>query len=94
MTSIKESIRRLLERSERLDAVRSDFVYRMFWTGEVRKWDEGKLGEVRSLLQEFVIRDDFDENEVMRRYQIPEVDSDLHSGVSLRALVEVLEEFN
>jgi hypothetical protein len=93
MTSIKESIRRLLERSERLDGVRSDFDYRMFWTSEVRKWDQAKIGEVRVSVKEFVGREDFDENEVMRRYQLPEVDSELHSGVSLSALLKVLEGF-
>jgi hypothetical protein len=93
MTSIRESIRRLLERSERLDAERSDFAYRVFWTSEVRKWDQAKMAEVRISVDEFVGREDFDENEVMRRYHLPEVDSELHSGVSLGALLEVLEGF-
>lgn len=93
MTSIKESIRRMLERSERLDAVRSDFAYRVHWTGEVRKWDQRKRGEVRNAVEEIAGLDAFDANEDMRRYRIEEVDSELHSGESLMALLQVLEAF-
>lgn len=93
MTSIKESIRRLLYRSERLDAVSSDFAYRVFWTGEVRKWEENRIAEVHAALEEVIIQDNFNENEVMRKYHLPELDREAHSGVSLRALSEVLEAF-
>ena len=91
MTSIKEAILRLIERSERLESVRSEFAYKTYWTDVIRNWDEEKRQIVRSALGVFVEHDEFEENEVIRRYSVPEVGAERHSGVSLRVLLGVLE---
>ena len=46
---------------------------------------------MRSALGVFVEHDEFEENEVIRRYSVPEVGAERHSGVSLRVLLGVLE---
>jgi hypothetical protein len=93
MTSIKESLRRLVSGAQPKDDLESNFAYRVFWTSEVRKWEPGRIEKVRNTLQGIFSEGEFDENEVGRKYHLPGVDAQLHSGVSLRELMKVLEAF-
>ena len=93
MTSVKESIRRLIQGAQERDAERSEFAYSIYWTGVVRDWNEEKRNSVHTAITDFVRQEGFVENVLERRHHVPEVDSERHSGVSLRVLLEVLEAF-
>ncbi len=93
MTSMKESIRRLVRGAQERDSERSEFAYSIYWTGVVRDWNEEKRNSVHIAITDFVRQEGFEENVLERRYQVPEVDSERHSGVSLTVLLEVLEAF-
>lgn len=93
MTSVRESLRRLIQGVQEPEENRSEFAYKINWTSVVRGWDRERQGKMRVILKEVVDGIDLESNQLERRYHIPELDTDKHSGLSLRVLMEVLEAF-
>lgn len=93
MTSVRESLRRLIQGVQDPEENRSEFAYKINWTSVVRGWDRERQGKMRVILKEVVDGIDLEANQLERRYHIPEMDTEVHSGLSLRVLMEVLEAF-
>jgi hypothetical protein len=89
MTSIRESIRRLLTRSA--EPPRPDYSYTIYWMKEARTWDiefrQKALRELETLLSQ----PGFVANDFERRYALSLIDGSRHSGASLLALQKVLK---
>lgn len=96
MTSIRESIRRLLGRAEEKgeDAPRPRYSYRIYWTKMVREWSAERRHVISNKLAQVLAQEDFDANLFERRYQVAGLDESKHAGASLLALREVLEGFD
>jgi len=91
MTSIRESVRRLIQGGHQKPA--SEFSYAIYWTKVVRGWDSAKRQQAVEGAERTLAEPDFVSNEFGRRYRVPEIDSSAHSGASLLALREVLKAF-
>jgi hypothetical protein len=89
MTTIWESIRRLLSGERDVDSSR--WSYTVYWTKNAIAWDEVRRREVALAVEEIITSPDFEPNRYQRRYQIPVLDTSGHSGLSLLALRKVLE---
>jgi hypothetical protein len=98
MPTIRESLRRLLGTP---DAVRPrpaapdrvDYSYRVFWTKQVRAWENSLRRSVYAAARTFATSSAFEPNAFERRYRIEGVGGE-HSGASVLALLYVLEAFN
>jgi hypothetical protein len=93
MTSVRESLRRLIQGVQEPVENRSKFAYKINWTSVVRGWDPERQGKMNVILKEVVDGIDLEANQLERCYHIPELDAEVHSGLSLRVLMEVLEAF-
>jgi len=91
MTSIRESVRRLIQGERGRPA--SEFSYAIYWTKVVRGWDAAKRLQALEGAERTLAGPDFVLNEFGRRYRIPEIDGSAHSGTSLLALHKVLKAF-
>jgi hypothetical protein len=76
------------------NAPRIDFSYTVYWTKHVRQWEAGRRAAVREALMEILTRPGFEPNAYTRRYRVPGLDEQAHSGASLIALKKVLAAFN
>ena len=96
MTSIRESIRRLLGETadQQADQPRPYYSYRIYWTKMVREWPIEKRKEVVGKLAQVLGADDFEPNTLERRFSVDGLDSGKHAGASLLALREVLQAFD
>lgn len=93
MTSIRESLRRLIQGVQEPGENHSEFALKINWTSVVRGWDQERQGKMSVILKEVVDGIDLEANQLERRYHIPELDTEAHSGQSLRVLMEVIEAF-
>ena len=75
------------------NAPRIDFSYTVYWTKHVRQWDAARRAAVRESLVPVLNRPDFEPNAYARRYTVPGLDDQAHSGASLIALKKVLAAF-
>jgi len=91
MTSIRESLRRLVQRERERSA--SEFSYSIYWTKVVRGWDAARRLEALEGAERILAGAGFVSNEFGRRYRVPEIDGSAHSGASLLALRKVLKAF-
>ena len=91
MTSIRESLRRLIQRDRERPA--SEFSYAIYWTKVARGWDAARRILVMESAERILAGPDFVSNEFQRRYHVPEIDETAHSGASLLALRKVLRAF-
>ena len=96
MTSIRESVRRLLGRVDKAeqDKPRPHYSYRIYWTKMVREWSGSRRREVAGLLEEVLADEAFNANTFERRYYVEGLDDSKHAGASLLALQQVLEGFD
>ena len=88
MTSIRESLRRLIQGERQRPA--SEFSYAIYWTKVARGWDAAKRLQALEGAERTLAGPDFAANEFARRYRVPEIDGSAHSGASLLALRKVL----
>lgn len=72
---------------------RIDFSYTVFWTKQARQWPPERRAEVLAAVQTFLRQPDFQLNAYARRYAVPGLDEQQHSGASLAALEKVLTAF-
>jgi hypothetical protein len=72
---------------------RADFSYTIFWTKQVRAWDAVRRAAVSAALGPVLAQPDFEANAYARRYAVPGLDDQAHSGLSLIALRKVLAAF-
>lgn len=91
MTSMRESLRRLIKRERERPA--SEFSYAIYWTKVARGWDAAKRLQALEGVERTLAGPDFVSNEFERRYRVPEIDGSAHSGASLLALRKVLKAF-
>ena len=91
MTSIREALRRLMQRKRERPA--SEFSYAIYWTKVVRGWDAARRLQALEGAERTLTGLGFVSNEFSRRYSVPEIDGSAHSGASLLALRKVLKAF-
>jgi len=91
MTSIREAVRRLMQRERERPA--SEFSYAIYWTKVARGWDAAKRIQALEGAERTLTGPGFVSNEFSRRYSVPEIDGSAHSGASLLALRKVLKAF-
>jgi hypothetical protein len=90
MTSIRESVRRLLRREYQGGPAPSAYSYRIHWMTLARGWNEERRRIVGQAVEGTIGVMGFEPSEVRRLYSVPELDASRHSGESLMALHEVL----
>lgn len=76
------------------NAPRVDFSYTIYWTKQVRQWDAPRRAAVHAALLQTLAQPGFAANAYARRYIVPGLDEQAHSGASLIALKKVLAAFN
>jgi hypothetical protein len=91
MTSIREALRRLMQRERERPA--SEFSYAIYWTKVVRGWDAARRLHALEGAERTLTGPGFVSNEFSRRFSVPEIDGSAHSGDSLLALRKVLKAF-
>lgn len=91
MTSIREAVRRLMQRERERPA--SEFSYQIYWTKVARSWDAAQRLQALEGAERILTGPGFVANEFSRRYSVPEIDDSAHSGASLLALRKVLKAF-
>lgn len=90
MSSIREALRRLLQRQETADEPDPEYSYVIYWTKTARRWEAARRGAALRAAEQLIEHPDFEANPYHRRYQAPEIDDTRHSGASLLALRKVL----
>lgn len=92
MTSIRESIARLLGRETKSQPDEPDPLqaYTFFWMKEARSWNAEKRAQVASELRDLLESSHFEPNLYERRYSLASFGDREHAGASLRALSWVL----
>lgn len=98
MTTLREALKRLLDRSapqprQAPDPPRIQFSYTIYWTKMVREWDAERRQAIAQALAAILAQPDFEPNAYERRYRIAGWDDLAHSGESLLALQKVLVAF-
>ncbi len=98
MTTLREGLRRLIERLASESTVAGDepypdFAYMIYWTKQVRSWAQAQRVLVQRRVLEVVSAEDFTANRYLRKYRVPELDDLAHAGASLTALLRVLDAF-
>jgi hypothetical protein len=78
----------------RANAPRVDFSYTIYWTKQVRAWDAARRAAVHEALLTVLGQPGFEANAYARRYTVPGLDEQAHSGASLIALKKVLAAFD
>ena len=64
--------------------------YRMFWTKMALGWDAARRQHIAGRLAVVLDAPGFEDNALERRFRVPDLDEQAHSGASLLALAEVL----
>jgi hypothetical protein len=70
-----------------------EFSYAVYWTKHVRQWEATRRAAVRDALLQVLAQPGFEANAYARRYVVPGLDDQAHSGASLLALRKVLSAF-
>jgi hypothetical protein len=76
------------------NAPRVEFSYTVYWTKHARRWDALRRAQVREALLRALAQPGFEANAYERRYHVPGLDEQSHSGASLIALKKVLAAFD
>lgn len=76
------------------NAPRVDFSYTIYWTKQVRQWDAPRRATIHTALLQTLAQPGFEPNAYARRYTVPGLDEQAHSGASLIALKKVLAAFD
>lgn len=90
MTSVREALRRLLQRRGAADEPDPEYSYLIYWTKVARQWDAARRRQALEAAEQLIGGPDFEANPYHRRYQAAEIDDARHSGASLLALRKVL----
>lgn len=103
MTSLREFVRRWVTGRPGLQPTRAApgpggpgaelqpaFSYRLYWTKVARDWSPERRIHVLEAVRARVRAADFEANAYERRFAVPGLDEQAHSGLSLLALIEVL----
>lgn len=93
MKAIRTFFRRLLRPRPAPNPPRVEFSYTIYWTKQVRGWDAARRVAIAEAMQPVLSQPGFEANAYARRYSVPGLDAQAHSGVSLLALKKVLEAF-
>jgi len=72
---------------------RVEFSYAIYWTKQVRGWEAARRAAIAEALPPVLAQPGFEANAYARRYSVPGLDAQAHSGASLLALKKVLEAF-
>lgn len=76
------------------NAPRVDFSYTIYWTKQARQWDTARRTTIHAVLLQTLSQPGFEANAYARRYTVPGLDEQAHSGASLIALKKVLAAFD
>jgi hypothetical protein len=91
VTSIREVLHRLLDRTKVPERVPRDYAYTVHWLKEARSWSDSKRERVRDALDQMMPASTFREESDESRYTLSQVDDVPHTGASLAALLRVLD---
>lgn len=91
MTSVRQAVRRRFLGARADPSVDTCLSYRFYWVGQVRTWGPERRGAVAEAVQALVESPSFIANEFQRRYTVPGLDDQAHSGLSLQQLHQVLQ---
>ncbi|HEY44978.1 MAG TPA: hypothetical protein G4O11_13440 [Anaerolineae bacterium] len=94
MTSIRKAIQEWIFRLKGEESKTTDFSYAVYWTKLVSGWSAERRRIVRIAVERLVEEPDFRPSEYRRLYCLPEIDEVTHAGVSIQALLKVLEAIN
>ena len=75
-------------------AAQIDLSYTVYWTKQARAWQDARRAAVLRAVQAVIAQPDFLLNAYERRYRVPGLDAQSHSGASLAALEKVLQAFS
>lgn len=98
MRSVREAVRRLLERTGRTGEGEEGppqplLSYTMYWTKEARGWTKERRERIRHRVEQVTSRSGFEATTYERRYRVESLDSSAHAGASLLVLLDVLAAF-
>lgn len=75
---------------EKMTEAKVDFSFRIYWTKIGRAWDLEHIHTLQTEVKAVTNEVDFQKNLIDRRYVVPSLDEQAHSGASLLALLDVL----
>lgn len=93
MTSLRESVRRLLKRTQEATPPDPEYSYTIYWTKSVRDWEAERRVSALEAVELLINQPEFSPTAFERQYHDPAIDESSHSGESLLALRKVLYAF-
>ncbi len=95
MTRLREFVQRLMGGTPKTPAnlPRPEYSYTLYWTKTVRQWDPARRRAMAQAVRAQIAAAGFQPNEYLRRYTVPDLDGQAHSGLSLMALAKVIDAF-
>lgn len=95
MTSLREIVKRLIRArtAPRGGPPRPEYSYTLYWTKTVRQWGPARRRAMAQAVRAQIAAAGFQPNEYLRRYTVPDLDDQAHSGLSLMALAKVIDAF-
>jgi hypothetical protein len=93
LKSVRNFFRRVFRPRPAPNPPRVEFSYTIYWTKQVRGWDAARRAAIAEALWPVLAQPGFEANAYARRYSVPGLDAQAHSGASLLALKKVLEGF-
>ena len=93
MTSLRESVRRLLSRTQEAAPPDPEYSYTIYWTKMVREWDDPRRKRALLASERLIGHPDFRPTAFERRYQDTDIDHSKHAGESILALHKVISAF-
>lgn len=91
VTSLREALRRLVDRRAEDPARAADFSYMIFWTTQAQSWAPERRRSIAAAVRAVTAQPDFAANLYARKYSVPGLDDQAHAGASLQALLRVLQ---
>jgi len=93
LSGVRDFFQRVFRPRPAPNPPRVEFSYTLYWTKQVRGWDTARRAAIADALAPVLAQPGFEANAYARRYSVPGLDDQAHSGVSLLALKKVLEAF-
>lgn len=93
MKDVRNFFRRVFRPRLAPNPPRVEFSYTIYWTKQARSWEAARRAAIAAALRPVLAQPGFEANAYARRYSVPGLDDQAHSGVSLLALKKVLAAF-
>ena len=93
MTTLREAVRRLLNRNQEASPPDPEYSYTVYWTKTVRDWGDAQRARALVAVDRLIASSEFVPTAFERRYHDAAIDDTKHSGESILALQKVLRAF-